>query len=340
MIEDVLGEGSVSASRFSRWFSNPSRSGSRSSSLGSTPHEELERLAGKRASHSSLVYELSLPWCGSFCLFITQWSTRIKGVLDTENPSVTALFMLLKGSMYVQWDQLQVCLFTKSGLEQAVLSPGQNSGNYFAPIPSEDHAENKVDILEMLQKAKVDLKPLLSSLSANKEKLKESCKCLLFSYVKFPFLCNGSNILLLIKHGGDWLRFFEKTQACCHTTLYLLSPGWPQNLLCKPGWPITHREALASVSRVQVLKVYTIPSLPPIFTQGPVVTTQYCFCPPKHSLPIPHNCLHLPCSHLGNKYLTSVSAVRPQHSLVTVELSGFLTWQQNVKRVIIRYLSV
>lgn len=105
MIEDVLGEGSVSASRFSRWFSNPSRSGSRSSSLGSTPHEELERLAG---------------------------------------------------------------------LEQAVLSPGQNSGNYFAPIPSEDHAENKVDILEMLQKAKVDLKPLLSSLSANKEKLKES----------------------------------------------------------------------------------------------------------------------------------------------------------------------
>ncbi|XP_057627414.1 eukaryotic translation initiation factor 4E transporter isoform X2 [Chionomys nivalis] len=105
MIEDVLGEGSVSASRFSRWFSNPSRSGSRSSSLGSTPHEELERLAG---------------------------------------------------------------------LDQAVLSPGQNSGNYFAPIPSEDHAENKVDILEMLQKAKVDLKPLLSSLSANKEKLKES----------------------------------------------------------------------------------------------------------------------------------------------------------------------
>ncbi|XP_069353574.1 eukaryotic translation initiation factor 4E transporter isoform X2 [Eulemur rufifrons] len=105
MIEDVLGEGSVSASRFSRWFSNPSRSGSQSSSLGSTPHEELEKLAG---------------------------------------------------------------------LEQAILSPGQNSGNYFAPIPLEDHAENKVDILEMLQKAKVDLKPLLSSLSANKEKLKES----------------------------------------------------------------------------------------------------------------------------------------------------------------------
>lgn len=69
----------------------------------------------------------------------------------------------------------------KLGLEQAIFSPGQNSGNYFAPIPLEDHAENKVDILEMLQKAKVDLKPLLSSLSANKEKLKESCKCLLES---------------------------------------------------------------------------------------------------------------------------------------------------------------
>ncbi|KAK2119217.1 Eukaryotic translation initiation factor 4E transporter [Saguinus oedipus] len=105
VIEDVLGEGSVSANRFSRWFSNPSRSGSRSSRLGSTPHEELERLAG---------------------------------------------------------------------LEQAIISPGQNSGNYFAPIPLEDHTENKVGILEMLHKAKVDLKPLLSSLSANKEKLKES----------------------------------------------------------------------------------------------------------------------------------------------------------------------
>ncbi|XP_045547505.1 eukaryotic translation initiation factor 4E transporter isoform X1 [Salmo salar] len=48
MIEDVLGEGPVSASRFSRWFSsNLSPSGSRSSSLRSTPHEELERLAGQ-----------------------------------------------------------------------------------------------------------------------------------------------------------------------------------------------------------------------------------------------------------------------------------------------------
>ncbi|XP_018092966.1 eukaryotic translation initiation factor 4E nuclear import factor 1 S homeolog isoform X2 [Xenopus laevis] len=104
MIEDVLGEGSVSASRFSRWFSNHSHSGSRSSSLRSTPHEELERLAG---------------------------------------------------------------------LEQVIPSLGQNSGNYFAPIQFEERAD-KVDILEILHKAKVDLKPLLSSLTANKEKLRES----------------------------------------------------------------------------------------------------------------------------------------------------------------------
>ncbi|KAM9329644.1 eukaryotic translation initiation factor 4E transporter [Gastrophryne carolinensis] len=104
MIEDVLGEGSMSASRFSRWFSSHSHSGSRSSSLRSTPHEELERLAG---------------------------------------------------------------------LEQVIPSLGQNSGNFFAPIQIEEHSD-KVDILEMLQKAKVDLKPLLSNLTANKERLRES----------------------------------------------------------------------------------------------------------------------------------------------------------------------
>ncbi|XP_005987195.1 eukaryotic translation initiation factor 4E transporter isoform X2 [Latimeria chalumnae] len=108
MIEDVLGEASVSASRFSQWFSsNLSQSGSRSSSLRSTPHEELERLAG---------------------------------------------------------------------LEQGISSPGQSCGNFFAPIQSEstEKSENKVNILEMLQNAKVDLKPLLSNLTANKEKLRES----------------------------------------------------------------------------------------------------------------------------------------------------------------------
>ncbi|XP_018412904.1 PREDICTED: eukaryotic translation initiation factor 4E transporter isoform X1 [Nanorana parkeri] len=104
MIEDVLGEGSMTASRFSRWFSSNSHSGSRSSSLRSTPHEELERLAG---------------------------------------------------------------------LEQVLPSLGQNSGNYFAPIQFEENAD-KVDILEMFQKAKLDIKPLLSNLTANKEKLRES----------------------------------------------------------------------------------------------------------------------------------------------------------------------
>ncbi|XP_062853966.1 eukaryotic translation initiation factor 4E transporter isoform X1 [Trichomycterus rosablanca] len=103
MIEDVLGEGPVSMSRFSRWFSsNQSPSGSRSSSLRSTPHEELERLAGPRSS-----------------------------------------------------------------------SPSHGPTPFFTPISSEERKE-KVDILELLQKAKVDLKPLLSSLNANKARLKES----------------------------------------------------------------------------------------------------------------------------------------------------------------------
>ncbi|KAL4646516.1 eukaryotic translation initiation factor 4E transporter-like [Arapaima gigas] len=107
MIEDVLSEGSVSASRFSRWFSsNASPSGSRSSSLRSTPHEELERLAGR-------------------------------------------------------------------GLEPHSSSSSHAVGSYFTPIQSVEKKE-KVDILELLHKAKIDLKPLLSSLSVNKERLRES----------------------------------------------------------------------------------------------------------------------------------------------------------------------
>uniref|UniRef100_A0A8D0LA29 Eukaryotic translation initiation factor 4E nuclear import factor 1 n=1 Tax=Sphenodon punctatus TaxID=8508 RepID=A0A8D0LA29_SPHPU len=77
MIEDVLGEGSVSASRFSRWFSNPSRSGSRSSSLRSTPHEELERLA----AHSGVV------------LSVEEVEAGLKGLkVDQEGKNAT-LFM-------------------------------------------------------------------------------------------------------------------------------------------------------------------------------------------------------------------------------------------------------
>lgn len=61
MIEDVLADGPVMASRFSRWFSsNRSPSGSRSSSLRSTPHEELERLAGLDPHTGSLNQGTSL----------------------------------------------------------------------------------------------------------------------------------------------------------------------------------------------------------------------------------------------------------------------------------------
>ncbi|KAF7664347.1 hypothetical protein LDENG_00180100 [Lucifuga dentata] len=105
MIEDVLGEGPVSASRFSQWFSsNLSPSGSHSSSLRSTPHEELEKLAGFER-HSSF--------------------------------------------------------------------PSQGPAPYFTPIQSSECKE-KVDILELLHKAKIDLKPLLSTLSVNKARLRES----------------------------------------------------------------------------------------------------------------------------------------------------------------------
>uniref|UniRef100_A0A4W5P5K1 Eukaryotic translation initiation factor 4E nuclear import factor 1 n=1 Tax=Hucho hucho TaxID=62062 RepID=A0A4W5P5K1_9TELE len=106
MIEDVLGEGPVSASRFSRWFSsNLSPSGSRSSSLRSTPHEELERLAG---------------------------------------------------------------------LDPRCTSPSQGGpAPYFTPIQSVERRD-KVDILELLHKAKIDLKPLLSSLNVNKQRLQQS----------------------------------------------------------------------------------------------------------------------------------------------------------------------
>uniref|UniRef100_A0A3Q3XMS1 Uncharacterized protein n=1 Tax=Mola mola TaxID=94237 RepID=A0A3Q3XMS1_MOLML len=104
MIEDVLGEGPVSASRFSQWFSsNMSPSGSRSSSLRSTPHEELEKL----------------PCCTS----------------SNHGPVP-----------------------------------------YFTPIQSSEGKE-KVDILELLHKAKIDLKPLLSTLSVNKARLRESTNC-------------------------------------------------------------------------------------------------------------------------------------------------------------------
>ncbi|TKS71357.1 Eukaryotic translation initiation factor 4E transporter [Collichthys lucidus] len=47
---------------------------------------------------------------------------------------------------------------------------------YFTPIQSSDCKE-KVDILELLHKAKIDLKPLLSTLTVNKARLRESTNC-------------------------------------------------------------------------------------------------------------------------------------------------------------------
>lgn len=86
MIEDVLAEGPVMASRFSRWFSsNRSPSGSRSSSLRSTPHEELERLACNYFLFNSLhlffqgcspCCELALHQHGHFWLMLI-FKTRI-----------------------------------------------------------------------------------------------------------------------------------------------------------------------------------------------------------------------------------------------------------------------
>lgn len=55
----------------------------------------------------------------------------------------------------------------KSGLE-----PNHGSAPYFTPISSD--CKDKVDILEMLHKAKIDLKPLLSTLTVNKARLQES----------------------------------------------------------------------------------------------------------------------------------------------------------------------
>lgn len=69
------------------------------------------------------------------------------------------------------------------GLEPST-APGHGHGPapYFTPIQSE--GREKVDILELLHKAKIDLKPLLSTLTVNKARLRESSKCLLTKKVK------------------------------------------------------------------------------------------------------------------------------------------------------------
>lgn len=65
--------------------------------------------------------------------------------------------------------------FSYKGLEPSV-PPGHAPAPYFTPIQSE--GREKVDILELLHKAKIDLKPLLSTLTVNKARLRESSKSL------------------------------------------------------------------------------------------------------------------------------------------------------------------
>lgn len=60
-----------------------------------------------------------------------------------------------------------------SGLDPHTGSLNQGTSLYFTPISSVERKE-KVDILELLHKANIDLKPLLSSLNVNKAHLKES----------------------------------------------------------------------------------------------------------------------------------------------------------------------
>lgn len=66
-------------------------------------------------------------------------------------------------------------LFLSQGLEPSCKSMHNGPASYFTPIQSE--GREKVDILELLHKAKVDLKPLLSTLSVNKARLQESSEC-------------------------------------------------------------------------------------------------------------------------------------------------------------------
>ncbi len=69
-----------------------------------------------------------------------------------------------------------VCIYNfvcMSGLEPHTGSLNQGTSLYFTPISSVERKE-KVDILELLHKANIDLKPLLSSLNVNKAHLKES----------------------------------------------------------------------------------------------------------------------------------------------------------------------
>lgn len=67
--------------------------------------------------------------------------------------------------------------------------------SYFTPIRSE--GREKVDILELLHKAKVDLKPLLSTLSVNKARLQESSEC---QFKKMLVLCWQYSLYVLTSY--------------------------------------------------------------------------------------------------------------------------------------------
>ncbi|CAB1315267.1 unnamed protein product, partial [Coregonus sp. 'balchen'] len=192
MIEDVLGEGPVSASRFSQWFSsNLSPSGSRSSSLRSTPHEELERLAGKEWTHW---YSSPRSVC---CLANSygHWHDSDHRIWqDCTNRSGTRLaqrllcwrtsrihphkhkpfYGLLRNCPLLSIWEIHCLPLHPSGLDPRCTSPSQGGPvPYFTPIQSVERRD-KVDILELLHKAKIDLKPLLSSLNVNKQRLQQS----------------------------------------------------------------------------------------------------------------------------------------------------------------------
>ncbi len=93
-----------------------------------------------------------------------------------------------------------------SGLEPHTGSLNQGTSLYFTPISSVERKE-KVDILELLHKANIDLKPLLSSLNVNKAHLKESSEwhpvfleflleyCLMRGVLRLIFFYNVFNII-------------------------------------------------------------------------------------------------------------------------------------------------
>lgn len=86
---------------------------------------------------------------------------------------------------FIFMGMLNLVFFCASkGLEPCSTSPGHRPAPYFTPIQSSECKE-KVDILELLHKAKIDLKPLLSTLSVNKARLRESSECNFLKTISF-----------------------------------------------------------------------------------------------------------------------------------------------------------